>query len=101
MGDFSSVKPIISRQLTPYRQNNHYQHVIPNFIHQAITDRAQLDLVAIRVSREPGRRDARLFQPLGELFLELRADWSVQFAPFVERIGMEVQLNRPGFCGGY
>ncbi len=54
-------------------------------IDEAAADAAQFDRVAVRVSRQPGRGDARGDAPFGEFVPEPIADTRIALAPFLQR----------------
>lgn len=81
----------------PHGDHADHQFRVPHLVDQAVADRPQLDLVAIGGAMQAGGRHMRVFQPLGQLFLELRADRRPQGVPFFLGFFAEAEaIGHPG-----
>lgn len=74
-----------------YGDHGNYQTAVDHFIDQAITDGAQLDLVAVGHIPEFVGLDPRILKALLELLGELQLYGFAQLTPLLECLGVELQ----------
>lgn len=70
---------------TAYRNHHDKDFGVAHFIYQTITDRRQLDLIAILRTAQSRGGNVRCLKALGQFFLKKLTRMRIEFFPFLKR----------------